>query len=118
MHFTACRTQGNEAVVSLLISEMNKGNFDAAVITEDWGDITVVTTLLKRFLKQLPDSLIPGNMYSHFIMAARSPSNEGCVSRMKELIGQLNPTHYHTLHHIVKHFGKIVNHSEHNLVSG
>jgi hypothetical protein len=111
------RMQGNESVVSLLISEMNKGNFDAASITDEWEDIIVVTTLMKRFLKHLPDSLIPAAMYHDFITAARSPNSEVLVKRVKELIGHLTPVHYHTLHHIVRHFGKIVEHSEHNLVS-
>ena len=108
--------QGNESVVSSLISEMNKGNFDAPSVSEEWQDIKVVTTLLKRFLKQLPDSLIVKGMYHDFITAARAPTEEGRVQRIKELIGQLPPAHFHTLRHFARHLATIEKHSQHNKV--
>ena len=110
------RMQGNESVVSSLISEMNKGNFDAPSVSEEWQDIKVVTTLLKRFLKQLPDSLIIKGMYHDFITAARAPTEEGRVQRIKELIGQLPPAHFHTLRHFARHLATIEKHSQHNKV--
>ena len=109
--------QGNGSVVNALISEMNKGNFDASSVSEEWQDIKVVTTLLKRFLKQLPDSLIIEGMYHDFITAARAPTDEGRVQRIKELVGQLPPAHFHTLRHFTVHLATIEKHSEHNKVS-
>lgn len=112
------RMQGNETVISTLISEMNKGNFDASSVTDEWQDIKMVTTLLKRFLKQLPDSLIVRRMYHDFITAARAPTDEGRVQRIKELLGQLPLAHFHTLHRFTVHLATIEKHSDHNKVCG
>ena len=100
----------------MLISEMNKGNFDAASVSDEWQDIKMVTTLLKRFLKQLPDSLIVKGLYHDFITAARAPTDEGRVQRIKELLGLLPAAHFHTLHHFTVHLATIEKHSEHNKV--
>ena len=108
---------GNEAVINQLIAEINKGNFDPGSVTDEWIDIHIATTLLKRFLKQLPDSLIPQCKYQDFIIAGRAPNQEGMVTRLKELIGQLPPANFHTLQRISDNLATIMEHSEINKVS-
>ena len=111
------RVPGNEAVINQLIAEINKGNFDPGSVTDEWIDIHIATTLLKRFLKQLPDSLIPQCKYQDFIIAGRAPNQEGMVTRLKELIGQLPPANFHTLQRISDNLATIMEHSEINKVS-
>ena len=111
------RVPGNETVINQLIAEMNKGNFDPGSVTDEWIDIHIATTLLKRFLKQLPDSLIPQCKYQDFIIAGRAPNQEGMVTRLKELIGQLPPANFHTLQRISDNLATIMKHSEINKVS-
>lgn len=63
------RIPGNTAAISALTELVNKG-FDEHVLSDPrWEDVNVVSSLLKLFLRRLPEALIPNDMYKHFIDA-------------------------------------------------
>lgn len=61
------RIPGNTAAISALAELVNKG-FDEQTLSDPrWDDVNVVSSLLKLFLRRLPEALIPDDMYKHFI---------------------------------------------------
>lgn len=63
------RIPGNTAAISALTELVNKG-FDEQTLSDPrWEDVNVVSSLLKLFLRRLPEALIPNDMYKHFIDA-------------------------------------------------
>lgn len=63
------RIPGNTAAISALTELVNKG-FDEQTLNDPrWEDVNVVSSLLKLFLRRLPEALIPNNMYKLFIDA-------------------------------------------------
>lgn len=58
----------------------------------------VIAYLIKRYLMELPDPVIPSASYERFINAARSIQNDDqCAKVMKEILSDINPHHYCTL---------------------
>lgn len=63
------RIPGNTAAISALTELVNKG-FDEQTLSDPrWEDVNVVSSLLKLFLRRLPEALIPNDMYKQFIDA-------------------------------------------------
>lgn len=70
------------------------------------GDINAVTSALKRYLRKLPDPLIPYVLYENFIKVGQN-SNVGVAERCEELINRvlirLPPANRHALYLLGKH---------------
>ena len=95
---------------------MDKGNymFDIA----DYGqDIHTIASLIKKYLKELPDPLIPSAMYKKFVECSRLTDQEARLTTLKELVFHLPTAHYHTLRYLMTHLSKVVAHSSQNKVS-
>lgn len=63
------RVPGTRGIVNKLITELNKGNYHHDF--SQWGDVHNYTSLLKAFFNELPDAIIPSNMYHQFVAAAK-----------------------------------------------
>lgn len=85
---------------------------------EDDEDIHIIGSLLKKFLKELPDAVIPANMYEDFVACGREEDEQHRLQRLKDLVYALPTAHYHTLKYLMTHLQKITAHSEDNKVSG
>ena len=92
--------------------EMDKGNYNHT----DYGEVHIISSLLKKFLKELPDPLIPGGMYDDFISCGLEKDEEQRMTRMKELVYSLPIAHYHTLKFLMTHLKNITAHSDVNKV--
>lgn len=75
------------------------------------GDVNAVTSALKRYLRKLPDPLLPYAYYDEFIKVALSISASKQDKRISELklkvINKLPPTNKHVLFLICKHLDLI-----------
>lgn len=61
------RVPGNNASITALSEEINR-NFDELPLEDArWNDLHVVSSLLKAFLRKMPDSLVTSALYPHFI---------------------------------------------------
>lgn len=63
------RIPGNTAAISALTEQVNRGFDDQTLADEKWNDVNVVSSLLKLFIRSLPDGLLPNDMYNLFIEA-------------------------------------------------
>lgn len=67
------RVPGNTAAVASLTEAVNSRGLDATILDQDsrWTDVNVISSLLKSFFRKLPDALLTGELYPHFIKADR-----------------------------------------------
>jgi Rho GTPase-activating protein 21/23 len=63
------RIPGNTAAISALHELVNRGMDEQMLKDPRWEDVNVVSSLLKLFLRSLPDPLLPNDLYQHFIDA-------------------------------------------------
>ena len=101
------------ALIKNMSMEMDKGNYNFT----DYGDIHTIGSLLKKFFKELPDSLIPAESHDIFIACVREQDEEQRLTHLKDLVAHLPTAHYHTLKYLVAHLNRVAEHSDENKVS-
>lgn len=77
-------------------------------------DIATVATLLKNFLRDLPDPLLTSAAYHSFIQAARFDENIRRRDALHEYINSLPDPNYATLRALVLHLHRVSMNSEVN----
>ncbi|KAJ8414291.1 hypothetical protein AAFF_G00051610 [Aldrovandia affinis] len=107
------RVPGNNAVVSSLQEQLNKG-VDINPTEEKWQDLNVISSLLKSFFRKLPEPLFTDDKYNDFIDANRMEDARDRLKTMKKLIHDLPDHYYHTLKFLVGHLKTIADHAEKN----
>ncbi|XP_034414081.1 rho GTPase-activating protein 23-like isoform X2 [Cyclopterus lumpus] len=107
------RVPGNNAMVSNLQEHLNKG-MDINTAEERWQDLNVISSLLKSFLRKLPEPLFTDDKYNDFIDANRIEDAEDRLKTMKKLLHDLPDYYYHTLKFLVGHLKKVADHCEQN----
>ncbi|XP_077589879.1 LOW QUALITY PROTEIN: rho GTPase-activating protein 23 [Stigmatopora nigra] len=107
------RVPGNNAMVSLLQDQLNKG-LDINPTEEKWQDLNVVSSLLKSFFRKLPEPLFTNDKYNDFIDANRMDDASERLKTMKKLIRDLPDYYYHTLKFLVCHLKTVADNSDKN----
>jgi len=79
-----------------------------------WLDVHVVASLVKSFLRRLPDPLLTDERYHAFIQAAEEEDPEACCEKMQFLINDLPPHNYETLRTVILHLKNVADHGESN----
>ncbi|XP_060566502.1 rho GTPase-activating protein 21-like isoform X4 [Ruditapes philippinarum] len=108
------RIPGNKAAVTLLQDEFNKGIDAMNLDHEKWSDVNVISSLLKSFFRQLPEPLIPDDLYQPFIDANRIEDPERRMLKLKRLIHELPEHHFETFKHLAKHLNKVAQYGDIN----
>ncbi|XP_058510712.1 rho GTPase-activating protein 23 isoform X4 [Solea solea] len=107
------RVPGNNAMVSMLQEQLNKG-VDINPAEEKWQDLNVVSSLLKSFFRKLPEPLFTNDKYNDFIDANRMESASERLKTMNKLIRDLPDHYYHTLKFLVGHLKTVADSSDKN----
>lgn len=108
------RVPGNNAVVSSLQEQLNKGLCDTIMQDQRWQDLNVVSSLLKSFFRKLPEPLFTDDKYNEFIEANRLENSSERMKRLRKLIQELPVYYYETLRFLVRHLKTVANHAEKN----
>ncbi|XP_066986925.1 phosphatidylinositol 3-kinase regulatory subunit alpha isoform X3 [Macrobrachium rosenbergii] len=64
----------------------------------------VIAYLIKRYLRELPEPVIPETFYDRFIEASRIHNDDQCAKCMTQLVNELNAHHFYTLKFLMSHF--------------
>ncbi|KAM3963530.1 LOW QUALITY PROTEIN: rho GTPase activating protein at 19D [Aphomia sociella] len=104
------RVPGNAAGVAALAAALDRGE-PPPDGDPRWADVHVASSLLKAYLRRLPDPLLTAELYSSFIAADRSPTR---ALQLRRLVRALPPAHLATLRFLVQHLRRVVAHSAHN----
>ncbi|KAJ3394893.1 hypothetical protein HDU84_005828 [Entophlyctis sp. JEL0112] len=100
------RVSAANHAVQKLRSQFNKDS--ELVDLGEWeDDISVVSSALKLYFRELPDSLFPKSMYHAFIDAARQSDECNRLISIHELVNQLNDAHYSTLQVLIGHLHNV-----------
>ncbi|CAH0562412.1 unnamed protein product [Brassicogethes aeneus] len=62
-----------------------------------------IASIFKKYLRELPDPLIPVSWYDKFIMASKEKNDEACSSILRQLVEELPEHHKTTLRFIMSH---------------
>eukprot|EP00794_Sanderia_malayensis_P003197 gene3197-3670_t len=109
------RVPGNAAAVQQLQEELDTKDPENINFDEDkWHDLNNIGSLLKSFLRKLPEPLIPKEMYSKFIQANREEDSNDRLRCLKNLVRGLPDYHGQTLRFLTMHLRQIADHSEKN----
>ncbi|CAG5011916.1 unnamed protein product [Parnassius apollo] len=103
------RVPGNAGGVAALAAALDRGAAPAA--DARWADVHVASSLLKAYLRRLPDPLLTHRLYPAFIAADRSPDR---ARELRRLVHALPEAHYETLKYLIQHLRKVVAHSAFN----
>ena len=87
----------------------NGASFD--LCDEDqFNDISAITGVLKSYLRQLPEPLVPYSMHEKYIHIMEIPDALS-IPAMRLLLEQLPKPHYHTLQRLCTHLKVVHDHS-------
>ncbi|XP_072109951.1 rho GTPase-activating protein 21-like isoform X1 [Mobula birostris] len=108
------RVPGNNAAISSLQEELNKGVTDIDFMDDKWRDLNVISSLLKSFFRKLPEPLFTNDKYANFIDANRKEDSVDRLRTLKKLIRDLPDHHYETLKFLSAHLKTVAENSEKN----
>ncbi|XP_042902655.1 protein FAM13A [Parasteatoda tepidariorum] len=108
------RISGNARSVERLKISFDRSG-DAPLETE--GDVPTAAALLKLFLRELPDPIIPLNLHCQFLNAVKDKSKEESVMCLGELVKKLPPVNYNILSYLFSFLKKVSDFEEQNRMS-
>uniref|UniRef100_T1JD08 Rho-GAP domain-containing protein n=1 Tax=Strigamia maritima TaxID=126957 RepID=T1JD08_STRMM len=107
------RLNGNVKVIENLKMSFDKCG-DANL--EEMGDVVATASLLKLFLRELPEALIPKYLHSQFVHAQEEnnhDSDDG-ICHLKQLLEQLPQVNYSTLKYLMAFLTQVAQHGREN----
>jgi len=108
------RVPGNNAAVTYLTEQINKGVDNYALDDQRWQDVNVVSSLLKSFFRKLPDPMFTVEMYSLFIEASKIDMAPRRMDQLRKLVRELPEIHLETLKYVTGHLCMVADHSNIN----
>ncbi|XP_037934924.1 rho GTPase-activating protein 21-A isoform X2 [Teleopsis dalmanni] len=111
------RIPGNKAAISELSEQVNKNDFSWDRCNTDvrWEDVNVVSSLLKLFIRSLPDALLPSSFYNNFIEADKKTGLLR-LKELKDLLESLPRYSYETMKHLIRHLNRVSKNCDVNLM--
>ncbi|KAL1923054.1 uncharacterized protein VTP21DRAFT_9430 [Calcarisporiella thermophila] len=109
------RKSGSTSTIQSLQAIFDSGD-DINLGDSDY-DICAITSLLKSYLRQLPNPLVTYELYPKFISAIDIADEGEKFSTIKSLIDQLPIGNYSTLRYLVLHLDRVKNHMDINLMN-
>ena len=107
------RVPGNDSIKKKMMEEINSsGKIDES--DERFQDTNLAASLLKEFLRDLPDALITNAEYSNFIKVSKIVDDSERLVKTKEAIEKLPIHNKKTLAFLTRHLKKLSNHVETN----
>ncbi|XP_060775364.1 rho GTPase-activating protein 15 isoform X1 [Neoarius graeffei] len=79
-----------------------------------WEDIHVITGALKLFFRELPEPLVPYELFQDIVEAVKLSDYSDKVERMKSLVDSLPPPNHDTMRHMFQHLKRVMEHSNSN----
>ncbi|XP_078531314.1 phosphatidylinositol 3-kinase regulatory subunit alpha isoform X2 [Lissotriton helveticus] len=110
------RTQGTTSVADL----RQVLECDSSSIEFDQLDLPTLSDVLKRYLQDLPNPIIPAPVYAEVLSTAQELQNsEECAQLLRKCMrsASVPPQYWLTLHHLLKHFFKLCHSASKNLLT-
>ncbi|KAG0044872.1 hypothetical protein BGZ83_009847 [Gryganskiella cystojenkinii] len=85
--------------------------------TEVYQDICSITSVLKQYLRSLPEPLIPYGLYAEFMEAISLPQNDTKIQTFKDLMERMPFAYYQTLKVLLEHLNRVTQRDKVNLMN-
>ncbi|GJQ74626.1 Myo9 [Trypoxylus dichotomus] len=104
--------------VSSKVRELkNKMEEDPENVNFDNYQIHVLTSVLKSFLREMPEPLLTFDCYENFITAANMSDQQDRVSTLYDILKKLPKTNFDLMERLVFHLARVALHEEVNRMS-
>lgn len=111
------RIPGNTAAISNLNELINRNGMDEQTLSDPkWEDVNVVSSLLKLFIRSLPEPILPNELYGSFIDADKLPEQAQRFQELRALLRRLPKHNYETLKHLIAHLTTVSRNAMTNLM--
>ncbi|KAG6873517.1 hypothetical protein C0995_014785 [Termitomyces sp. Mi166 len=112
------RISGMTSKVAKLRQKLDQDLDSVDLDAPEWsGDINTVASVIKGWLRDLPDPLLTSNLYQGFIEAARIENDRLRHIRLHERVNELPDPNYATLKYFLGHLSRINHHAAVNSMS-
>ncbi|CCA67488.1 related to GTPase-activating protein beta-chimerin [Serendipita indica DSM 11827] len=103
------RVNGTQTKIQKLKELMNRDVDSVDLDADEWtSDINNVASLLKMWLRELPEPLMTNALYTGFIEAAKNDNERLRHIRIHERVNDLPDANYSTLKYLMGHLSKLV----------
>ncbi|XP_062700291.1 uncharacterized protein LOC109428467 isoform X2 [Aedes albopictus] len=109
------RIPGNTAAITQLTEQVNRGMDEVTLRDPKWDDVNVVSSLLKSFIRNLPEPLLPNEMYHSFINADKLTGQQRLIE-LRQLLHRIPAYNYETLKHLMRHLNVVSTNAQVNLM--
>lgn len=83
-------------------------------MTGEYQDVNVLASILKQYLRELPEPLLTNKLYKEFISAAQTPVEEERKIQLKKVLAKLPKENYVNLRYLIKFLCLVVEQSDKN----
>ena len=113
------RKTGGSGQSKLITQLFERGDYTAFdLLDEDrFNDICSTTSVLKSYLRTLPNPLLTFALHDEFIFASSIQDPVHRSAKYADLVKQLPTEHYYTLRSLMLHLNRIQEHHEQNLMT-
>ncbi|EMD38795.1 hypothetical protein CERSUDRAFT_133320 [Gelatoporia subvermispora B] len=112
------RVGGTMSKVARLKEKLDRDLDSVSLDADEWSsDISNVTSVLKLWLRELPDPLLTFGLHNGFLDAARNENERLRHIRLHERVNDLPDPNYSALKYFMGHLHRIVLHEAHNAMS-
>ncbi|KAI5651746.1 rhoGAP domain-containing protein [Phthorimaea operculella] len=95
------RIAGGTSKVRRMKLSLDAGLFSVP-LPRDYRDVHVVASVLKSYLRELPEPLLTYRLYDHFIAASRQPTEQTRLTALWEAIHLLPDANFQNLRYLIK----------------
>ncbi|KAJ0177108.1 hypothetical protein K1T71_007117 [Dendrolimus kikuchii] len=95
------RIAGGTSKVRRMKLSLDAGLFTVPMASA-YKDLHVVASVLKCYLRELPEPLLTYRLYEHFMAASRQPSEQARLNALWECIHRLPDANYQNLRYLIK----------------
>ncbi|XP_032519000.2 rho GTPase-activating protein 92B [Danaus plexippus] len=95
------RIAGGTSKVRRMKLSLDAGLFNVP-LKSDYRDMHVVASVLKSYLRELPEPLLTYRLYENFILASRHPTEQARLNALWEAIHLLPEANFNNLRYLIK----------------
>ncbi|KAG0355550.1 hypothetical protein BGZ54_001106, partial [Gamsiella multidivaricata] len=101
------RRSGMAAEARQLVQAYDVGLYPDLMDSSLYQDICSITSVLKQYLRSLPEPLVPYDLYTEFLDAVGLPHNEAKFQVFHDLLDRMPYAHYLTLKVLLEHLNRV-----------
>ncbi|KAG0271431.1 hypothetical protein BGZ95_000757 [Linnemannia exigua] len=111
------RRSGMAVEARQLVQAFDAGLHPNLMDTAIYQDICSITSVLKQYLRTLPEPLVPYDLYGEFMDATGLPHTDDKYDTFKELMDRMPFAHYQTLKVLMEHLNRVTELESINLMT-